>query len=169
MMGRMRITAGQVALGVSFVVFALVLGWQAVTLPDAVPGHIGYDGEVTRWGTRTQHIVMMAVVGTLMLLSFVALPLGLRRLPPDMMNIPHKKYWKQPENWPGAQRLIADDMGWLGAIMMAFITYASWGIGRVAQDHPRPAWEFAVATGLVLGGVIGYTIWMYAGSRWRPS
>ena len=164
--GRSR--AGHVALWASAAGYGSLLVWQAFNLPDRVPGHVGLFGEVTRWGTRGEHLTIGVGSLALMLGLFALLPRVMGRMNTSMLNLPHKAYWSRPENWPVAQRMLAEDMGWLGAGMLAFFTYAMWFNGAIARgENPNP-WLFLVVVGLTLAAAIGYGIWASVGSRWRP-
>lgn len=163
-----RARAGLVALWAAAAGYAALLVWQAFNLPDRVPGHMDLFGEVTRWGSRGEHLGF-GVGGLVILLAvFALLPRGVGRINKSLLNLPHKDYWTRPENWPTAQRMLAEDMGWLGAAMLAFIGYALWYSGAVAMGQQPSPWLFLVVVVLALAGVIAYAIWMSVGSRWRP-
>lgn len=159
--------AGRIAFRVAIVGYLVLIGWQAFTLPDAVPGQLGFDGEVTRWGTRTSHVLLGLLTGLLVVVSFALVPrISLRRA--TLLNIPHKDYWTRAENWPTAQRMLRNDLGWLGAFTLGFVGYAVWAVGAVATADPPPSWIFLAATGVFLALTIGYAIRMRLGPRWRP-
>ena len=160
-------SAGRIAFRVVAAGYLALMIWQAFTLPDAVPGQLDFGGEVTRWGTRTGHVVLGLLVGLLIFLVFVLLP-RIDFKDKRLLNLPHKDYWIRPENWPTAQRMLRNDLGWLGAITLTFVGYAMWTVGAAATADPPPAWAFMAATGVFLVLVIGYAIWMSVGPRWRP-
>jgi len=158
---------GQIAFWATAAAYAVLLVWQAFTLPDAVPGHVGFSGEVTRWGTRTEHLVMGLMAGVLIVAIFALVPrIAVKNT--AFVNLPHKVYWTRPENWPTAQRMLREDMGRLGALTLAFVGYALWEVGAIAVGDPPLPWSFVVVTVLLLVAVIGYSIWMSVGPRWRP-
>ncbi|BAK35816.1 hypothetical protein MLP_28020 [Microlunatus phosphovorus NM-1] len=159
--------AGRVAFRMATAGYFALMIWQAFTLPDAVPGQLSLGGEVTRWGTRTRHVVLGLLVGLLVVVAFTLVPrIGLRRA--ALLNIPHKDYWTRAENLPAAQQLLRNDLGWLGAFTLVFVGYAMWTVGAVATAEPPHPWTFLVATGVFLALMIGYAIWMRVGPRWWP-
>lgn len=160
---------GRIALVAASIACAILLVWQWFTLPDAVPGHIGPGGEVSYWSSRSDHVLMAALVGVVMLLAFLLPGVLMQRLPKSLLNLPHKEYWTRPENWPTARRMLSEDLGWMGAALMVYMAYAMWQVGAVASGSEGPWWAFWVATGAAMAVVVGYAIWMSAGSRWRPS
>ena len=146
--------------------FALI-GWQAFTLPDDVPGQLDFGGEVTRWGSRTGHILLGLFVGLLIIAIFSLIPrIAFKNA--ALLNLPHKNYWTRPENSPTTQRMLRNDLSWLGALTLMFIGYAMWTVGATATGEPPPSWVFIAATAVFLTIIIGYAIWMAVGPRWRP-
>lgn len=160
-------SGGVVALWAAAAGYAVLLIWQALTLPEQVPGHIGATGQVTWWQSLTGHVVMGTLIGVLLLACF-ALPARIGRRHAAMMNIPHRDYWTTEERWPTAQRMLATDLGWMGAATFAFVGYAIWSVGAVATGDDPPWSVFAVVTGIYLAGVIGYGIWMRLGPPLAP-
>lgn len=158
---------GQIAFWAAVAAYVVLLVWQAFTLPDAVPGHVDFSGEVTRWGTRTGHLVLGVLVGVLMVAIFTLVP-RIAAKNTALVNLPHKAYWTRPENWPAAQRMLREDMSRLGALTLAFVGYALWTMGAIAVGDPPAPWLFIVITVLFLAAIIGYSIWMSVGPRWRP-
>ncbi|MFT4165849.1 MAG: hypothetical protein QM650_11465 [Microlunatus sp.] len=146
--------------------FALI-SWQAFTLPDDVPGQLDFGGEVTRWGSRTGHILLGLFVGILIIASFSLTPrIAFKNT--ALLNLPHKDYWTRPENWPTAQQRLRNYLSWLGALTLTFVGYAMWTVGVTATAEPPPAWAFIAATGVFLATILGYAIWMMVGPRWQP-
>ncbi len=158
---------GQLAFWATAAAYTVLLIWQAFALPDAVPGHIGFSGEVTRWGTRTEHLVLGVLVGVLIVAIFALVP-RITVKNTALLNLPHKAYWTRPEHWPTAQRMLREDMSRMGALTLAFVGYALWTVGAVSVGDPPAPVLFILVTVLFLAAIIGYSIWMSLGSRWRP-
>ena len=57
------LSGGRIALLAASVAYAIVVVWQAFTLPDTVPGHMDAAGNITRWTSRTAHVLMATGVG----------------------------------------------------------------------------------------------------------
>lgn len=163
-----RIGAAHVALVAACVAYGILLLWQAFTLPDSVPGHIDGAGNVTRWGSRTEHLVLGGVMGIGMVAIFVLPGLLADKLPTDMLNLPHKDYWTRPENWPTARRMLNEDLAWFGAATLVFVGVLMWQMGAVASGTAGPWWVFWVVTAAYLVGVLAHSWSMVKGSRWRP-
>ncbi len=161
-------SAAQLALWATAVGFVVLLVWQAFTLPETVPAHIGPGGEVTRWGSRTAHVGSMAAFGAMTVGLFLVLPRAIKHLPPDLVNLPHKEYWLSEENHPRYTRMLADDLAWIGAATIVFMGAMTYNIGRVAVEGPGPDTMFWIAFVLYMAFILGYSLWMTVGPRWKP-
>lgn len=162
------LSAGRAALLAATAGYAALVIYQALTLPDRVPGHVGPTGRVTWWGDRTTHVAVASLVGLGLFLLMWLLPRLLRAVPKEALNMPHKEYWLAPENLPRAQRMLADDMGWLGAATFALIGVAMWDMGRIAQGYDAFGVVFWVVLGVYLVGTLAWSVWSSTGPRWRP-
>lgn len=159
---------GRLALAAATVAYAILVIWQAFTLPDTVPGHIGPTGQITNWVSREQHVTFSILLGLGMLAAFLLPGLLTDKLPKDFVNLPHKEFWTRAENWPRAKAMLANDLGWLGAATFVFMTYVMAEVPASRPENLPAAWIFWAVTGLYLAVVVGYSIWMMVGSRWRP-
>lgn len=162
------ISAGRAALAAVAAGFGVLVVYQAFTLPEMVPAHVGPDGEVTRWGTRAGHVVTAALVGLGTFLTMWLLPKLVEAVPASLINLPHKEYWLKQENFPRAQRQLAEDIAWIGAATMALVGYGMWEVGYIAQGGTPPTMAWAVVIGLYLAVVLGWVSWMLVGPRWKP-
>lgn len=118
-------------------------------------------------GTRTTHVLLGLLVGLLIVVIFSFVPrIAFKNT--ALLNLPHKDYWTRPENLPKAQRMLRNDLSWLGALTLMFIGYAMWTVGATAAESPPPPWAFIAARSTFLAIIIGYSIWMVVGPRWRP-
>lgn len=149
--------------------YAALVVWAARVLPERVPAHWGGTGPPDRWGSRTEAVVMLAVLGVIMVAIFGGLlVLVPRSLSLAWVNLPHKAFWQQPEHLPQAMRMMAVDMGVLGCLALAVSCAVPLAI--VAATHSPtaalPGWAMPVFVGyLVL--TLGYAAWMVT-VRWRP-
>ena len=162
------LSGGRIALLAASVAYAIVVVWQAFTLPDTVPGHMDAAGNITRWTSRTAHVLMATGVGVLVVAVFLLPAALIKRLPTSMLNLPHKEYWTRPENWPAAQQRLGDDLGWMGAATLAFMAFIMAQVAGATGGEAQPVWVFWVVTAVYLVGVLAYSAWMSLGSGWRP-
>lgn len=148
--------------------YAFLLVRQALTLPERVPAHVGPGNVVTRWQSLTAHLMLAAGTGVALLAMFWLLPALMGRLPVEVVNLPHKEYWRHPDRWPIARRKLADAMGWLGAATMLFIGFAFWTVGRIALADPVPEGVFWTVSVVYFVGMIGWALAQQFGNGWRP-
>lgn len=149
--------------------YAVLVVYQAYTLPDRVPGQIGAGGEVARWSDRTTHVLMASLAGLGLFLAMWFVPRLIGRLPAETINLPHRDYWLSPENVSRTRRMIADDMAWFGTSTIAFVGFGLYQVGRVAQGRDGFSGAFWAVLVVYLTGVIAMAVWSNFGRRWRPS
>lgn len=144
-----------------------VLLWQWVTLPDRVPGHMGFGGTVDRWGSKTEHLVVMSLATLLVVGIFAGSPYLMRMLPSGMFNMPHPQYWLTPERRPVLERLLADDLGAMGAATVTLLVLATFEVGYAATNGLGFTFDW-LAFVAYLGFVVVWSIRMARGARYRP-
>ena len=77
-----------IALAVSLRVWSL---WSQ--LPDTMASHFGLSGRPDSYMSKEGFFLVMALVGGGALAAIFATPMLMRRLPPALVNIPHRSYW----------------------------------------------------------------------------
>lgn len=162
------LSAGRAALLAAAAGYAVLVVYQAFTLPDRVPGHVGPGGAVTWWGDRAGHVAIASVLGLSLFLLMWFLPRLIDRMPKDLVNMPHKEYWLRPENLPRARRMLADDLAVIGAATLGLVGYAMLEMGHLAHGGEGFTNAFWVVLGLYTAVVLGWAIWIQSGPRWRP-
>ncbi|MDO5676913.1 MAG: hypothetical protein Q4G35_05335 [Propionibacteriaceae bacterium] len=162
------LTAGRAVLLAAGAGYLALLIYQALTLPHEVPGHVGPTGRVTWWGNKGMHLTIASVVGLGLFLLMWNIPRMMRSLPPELINLPNKDYWLAPENREQAQRMMAADMGWIGAATIGLVGYAVWEMGHIARGGEVNMAAFWVIFAIYLILTIGWSIWSTVGPRWKP-
>lgn len=94
-------------------------------LPERMASHFGPSGRPDAWMPRASFIVTLlgAGVGTSALLLLMS-PL-LRRLPPSMINLPHREYWLAEERRAESMRRLSQNLAWLGFCTAAFMAFVA--------------------------------------------
>ncbi|MFT3875019.1 MAG: hypothetical protein QM708_01115 [Propioniciclava sp.] len=159
--------AGQIAFWAATAGYSVLIVWQAFTLPDAVPGPLDFKDEVTRWWSRTAHVVLGASVGALTVVTCMIVPSDRIRTT-ALLTRPQKAHWRREENLPAARRMLRDDLGWMGAVGLTFAGYTLWTAGAAAVGQAPPMWTFITGLIMVVSVLLGYVGWMNFGPRWRP-
>ncbi|TIC88202.1 DUF1648 domain-containing protein [Nocardioides sp. GY 10113] len=139
----------------------------AVALPDRVPVHFGFSGEVDRWSGRGELLVGTALVG--LLVAGVLALVAFAPVPASMVNVPHKEWWTAtPERAERMRAMARADALWLGTATMLLLTCLLVVTTAVADD-PEPSlgpWFFA-AIGIFLAAVTLHTAYSFV-VRYRP-
>jgi len=130
-----------------------VSGWVFVASPERVPTHFAFDGTPDEWSTPTEAFVVETCVVAGFTLLFLAVPLLMRVLPDDLINLPHREYWLTPQRRPRALALVArwsDLMGIAANVLLLFVALIVYRTS-IRPDHRAPAWWFVVLLASFLG------------------
>lgn len=124
------------ALGATALVLVLVRG--SFFGPPEIPLHFGLDGSADRMGSRGRWAAELGLAGAAVTAVFVGLLRWLPRLPVTALNLPHKEYWARPENEDRVRRMVAEDLGRIGAVTLLML--AAVGVLTIeAAEQPGPS------------------------------
>ncbi|MGY1750988.1 DUF1648 domain-containing protein [Modestobacter sp. SYSU DS0511] len=152
---------------VSCLLYAVAVAILALTLPDTVPLHFGAGGEVDRTGSRAEFLVVAGVVGVLLAGVLGGFARWSRRLPLELVNVPHARYWKTPEHEPELRNRLSTDLYAFGAATMLFLTAMFLLVGQAAAAGTGLSGWAVVLLVAFLAGAVGWAIWL-ATARYRP-
>lgn len=158
----------RVLLPLAVVVFAAVWIGVAVVGSGELAGHIGMDGEVTRWDSKWGLLSGLGLVAVLIAVIFGGAERILSRLPARAVNLPsrrRKEYWMAPANREEFNRRMGDDLSSMGGatlLMMAWLLAASAIIG----SGDSASWTLAIPVLIYLVAVLGYTVYISVGPRY---
>jgi len=151
----------------SCAVYAVVLAVLAATLPGRVPVHFGVDLQVDRTGSRTGLLVVAALAGLLLAALFGGLGRLVGRVRLDLVNVPHERYWKDPEHEDELRRRMRTDVLALGAASLVLLAGEFGLIGAAAvAGTGLSAWSPVLLVAF-LAGVVGWAVWLST-HRYRP-
>ena len=131
-------------------------------LPERVATHFDAAGRANGWMTRSQHGWGSAAVHLGVAAFLVGLGALMRLLPPGVMNLPNKDYWRRPENYPAACAFMRVWLRWLAAVMLVWGTLMDWQLVLANQVVPPRLDSTAVwvLTGGFLAVVLGAVVWL---------
>ena len=148
-------------------VYAVVLGVLAATLPERVPLHFGADLEVDRSGSRAELLVAAALAGGLIALVVGGAARWTQRLPLDWVNVPHPEYWKTPQHEVELRRRVRTDLFALGAATLLVLCAMGTLVGAAASAGTGlSGWAVVLLVGFLVG-VVAWAVWL-ATHRYRP-
>ena len=148
--------------------YAGLVVWAAGALPERVPAHWSGTGPPDRWGSRTETLVVLVVLGVIMVGVFGLMLIFIPRSGSlTWVNLPNKWYWEQPERLPETLHRIKVDLGVLGCLAVAFSCAVPLTIvdAALSADAALPNWSVTAFFGW-LALFVGYTVWMVTG-RYR--
>lgn len=135
--------------------------WMSL-LPERVTTHFDMAGRANGWMTRGQHgwaslATHLGVAGFIVGLCAV-----MHRLPPGMLNLPNKEYWRTPERYPEVCAFLREWSRWLAAVMLVWGTLMDWQLVLANQVVPPRLDSTAVwvLTGGFLAVVLGAVVWL---------
>lgn len=156
---------GRVALLAACVGYAVFLVGAAFLAPEVIPGR-GRGGQDAPM-SKAAFLALAAGSGVLIAAVCALAPRTPQRWA-GLVNMPHRQYWARPENWPTAQRLLADLLGWMGAAILAYLGIVFGLLIADADGAGPPAWVVGVTTAGLLVVVLGCAAWAYVSPTWRP-
>ena len=130
-------------------------------LPENVASHFNAQGEADGYMSKSTHMVMMGalLIGTPAFMFLIAW--GLRFMPNDLINMPHKEYWLADERRLESLAVVATGLYSISIATQLLLLYinqlVTWeNLGQGGMSGPYP-W---VALGVYLGYTIGFCIWL---------
>ena len=135
--------------------------WWAM-LPERVATHFDAVGRANGWMSRGAHGwgslgTHLGVAGFILGLCAV-----MHRLPPGLLNLPNKDYWRSPERYPVACALMREWSRWLAAVMLVWGAAMDWQIVLANQAVPPRLnmTAMGILTGCFLAAVFGAVVWL---------
>ena len=147
-----------------------VLGWMHVALPELVASHFGPSGAPDAWMSRSG-LIATFVAGQA--LVFAVAPLGttlVKRLPPELINLPNKDHWLAPERRAEAVDRLANHAWGFSAAIGAFFVLVEVLVLRANLAHaPLENGPFFVGLAAVFAFTIAWVARLNAAFRVPPS
>src|SRR5688572_32706215 len=84
--------------------------------PEVVAVHYGVQGLPDRWGSRADLLAIQVGLAALCSTLFLV-PVLFRRLPPSLLNLPHKEHWLAPAHRGEATAKVALWANTLGTVV----------------------------------------------------
>ncbi|WP_193605571.1 DUF1648 domain-containing protein [Nocardioides dongkuii] len=140
---------------------AVALVCAAFLLPAEVPLHFDGSGDPDRWGSRTEALVTMGLVGGLLALVLGGSAALVDRMPPGVLNVPHRDWWTAtPERERRMRTMMRTDLLVIGAATLLLVALAVVATTVAARsDDPALGPHFVVAFAGYLLFLTGWTVW----------
>ncbi len=135
-------------------------------LPPMLASHFDASGTPNAWTERGLFFALYTGIlgGTVLLL--VACSVWIDRIPPRLINLPHRDYWSTPERLPIARARIARWMAW-GAVGTALfsVVVLELTIRANLERVPLDSRALGLALAAYFAGAIVGTVWLWRGLR----
>ena len=137
---------------------------QLPYLPSPFAVQFSLHGEVTRWGTPHEFVILNLVVMASILGVSLVLPGFLGKRPSMRWNLPNREYWLAPERVAKTVDYVKRMMLWIG-VMTLLLLMALFQIVVDANTRQPPNVE-ASRTIIVIGGFVVFMV-LWALAFWR--
>ncbi len=104
------------------------------------------DGFMSQEGYTNTMLALIVLVPGLLALT----PLGMRKLPANLINIPHKEYWLTPERRELTFQTLNRFMSVMACFLLLFLSYVHWLV-ILANERQPPAMS---VPNIVLGMIV---------------
>lgn len=125
--------------------------WYWDQLPDRIATHFNLEGVPNDWMTKTNATLVMCGFQVVMPIVLIAVTLLASRLPPAMVNIPHREYWLHPDRHASTMAYVQTVMNWIAVVLSVYVMAISHLVFMANRDGGRldVAW-FGVLMALFL-------------------
>ncbi len=118
-------------------------------LPERVATHFDGAGRPDGWMSRERHGLWMAALGGGLPLVVIGLCALMRFVSPSRLNVPNAAYWRAPEHYAVAHRLLLAWSLWLGTASLLFCTGLNYLLVEANRLSPP---QLALTPTLALAG-----------------
>ena len=143
--------------------------WIYPSLPESVASHFGPDGSANGNLAKKTFLGLFAMSEFMALFSFLIVPILIKSLPKDLINLPNKDYWLAEERIAATQKTLSSQLFWMGAGTLLFLFMIKKHLidinlpSDLAQKNLGAF--FPLATGLYLLFVLLWTLNLYRAYR----
>jgi hypothetical protein len=113
--------------------FWIDLALTASRLPDRVATHFGLDGRPNGWMSRFGCVMFTGLTATGLAGVMALVGYNIQRIPPPLINIPHRKFWMAPDRLEATRACIKQFMLWLACCEVVFFA----GLHHLMLDANR--------------------------------
>lgn len=154
---RPRIATLVLLLALAFFIGCL---WRdAAALPENLATHFDGAGKPNDWMTRTQHLVFMTLFGLGVPAIVVGVCYSVRFFPSSSLNVPQAAYWRSPEHYPEACRVMLEYGLWFASLLLVWCALLNSLIVSANRTAPPQLANGSVMT--LAGGLIaGIVLWI---------
>lgn len=161
----MRLTLIVLALAVAGFLWSVVSA--APLLPENVAVHFNATGQANGWMPRSQHLLTLSSLAFGLPTFIIGLCFCFRFLPPSLLSVPQADYWRSPEHYPEACRILLQWAVQFSVISLLWTAALNQLIAKANQASPphlptTSVFFLTVAYLIALAVLIGLLFWRFA-------
>jgi hypothetical protein len=104
------------------------------------------DGFMSQEGYTNTMLALIVLVPGLLALT----PLGMRKLPANLINIPHKEYWLTPERRELTFQTLHRFMSVMACFLLLFLSYVHWLVIQANERQPPAMSVLNIVLGMIV-------------------
>lgn len=104
------------------------------------------DGFMSQEGYTNTMLALIVLVPGLLALT----PLGMRKLPANLINIPHKEYWLTPERRELTFQTLHRFMSVMACFLLLFLSYVHWLVIQANERQPPVMSVLNIVLGMIV-------------------
>lgn len=134
--------------------------WRdAAALPERLATHFDGAGKPNDWMTRTQHLTFTIAFGLGVPAFILGVFYSIRFFPASTLNVPQAAYWRSPEHFPEACRILFVHGLWFASLLLIWMALLNAEI--VAANRTVPPQLDNGSVMVFAGGLIaGLVLWI---------
>jgi uncharacterized membrane protein len=90
-------------------------------LPEVVASHFNAGGTANGWQTKSAFFGFLVGVSVLAAVVGFGIPRIITALPPELINLPNKRYWLAPEQRADTMEFLNGYFAWFGCVLFVVI------------------------------------------------
>ena len=108
-------------------------------LPNELVVHFNAAGEPNGWSQKGSFMLTYAITEAMVVVLGVGLAFLIERVPPSLVNIPHRQYWLAPERRKETAEFLANQLMWIEAATLLFLMAIAQivYVKNLSADPPR--------------------------------
>lgn len=108
-------------------------------LPDVVASHFDVHGVANGWQTKSAFFRVFLTVSVLAAIMGFGIPRIIAAVPPQLVNLPNKRYWLAPEHLAETREFLRRYFAWFGcAIFLIMILTFDYAVQSNLHPENRP-------------------------------
>ena len=109
---------------VTLAVFAAAYFYSVYdTLPEVVASHFDANGNPNGWSSKQAFLVFFIGVSVIPAVLVFVVPAIIKALPVDLINLPNKRYWLNPERADKTLDFLTSRFAWFGCAVYGLMLY----------------------------------------------